>query len=1102
MKRPANDAGVVARVQPSQPPLISKAGEFAVNSLELYACTILGVQMFSKARNSQMSISNRIHKIVFVLSLFLLASPPLQSQEKVSFRHLDVQDGLSQSSVHSILQDSYGFMWIGTFAGLNKYDGRQFTIYNQIPGDTTSLSDNRINDIFEDRDKNIWIATANGLNKLMLSSSPSAENRREIFKQYFHSPDNPNSLADNAVRKVYQDRSGVFWTGSATGFHRIEQSDTTTSANKNSQLRFTRYIHDKNDTNSISRGRISSIVEDRNSEIWIGTVGGGLNRLNRDDGTVIHYQHDPTDSSSLSSNVVITVYEDQGGLLWIGTYGGGLNKLDPVTGKFVHFRHDSQNPRSLSSDKVFSIQEIGNGIMWIGTFGGGLNKFNLKSEEIETFKNVSFAPQSLSNNFVRELYRDRSDILWVGTNGGVNLLDLKPPKFTHLYHDPHDDNTIQHNRVLSILEDHKKNLWIGTNKGLDRLNQNTGQFTHFEINHNNPRSPNGFVFNVFEDHSYVIWVATLGGGIFRFNKADNTFTQFKHDPQNPASLSDNRVYDIWEDRNKTLWIGTFNGLNKMDRKNGTFTKIKSDPADPATLTDHSITQLLESKDGMLWVGTNDGLNRLNPQNEQVTRFEHDPQKPNSLSHKIVTAIFEDRSGTIWVGTDYGLSRLNPQDRNNGKFTQYFERDGLPNNNICSIQGDDAGNLWIATIRGLSKFNPNLPSGKQFRNYDASDGLQSNEFFAGSFFKNPSGELFFGGINGLNRFFPKNVTDNPYPPPIGFTAFKKFDDKVQLGRSLADIDAIDLSYEDRFFFIEFAALDYTNPAKNRFAYKMEGFDEDWIDAGTRGFASYTNLDAGSYQFKVKAANNDGIWNEEGISLNINIAPPLWETWWFRLLAILMLGGLLAIIYRYRVAKLLEIERMRVRIASDLHDDVGSSLTKISLYSDLISSEPNGQEMRGLVEKIGILSRELIVTMSDIVWSIDARNDTVEDLLDRMRDFAVSVFSAKNIDYSFELDQLDLKKKLPINIRQNLYLIFKEAVNNVAKHSRATAVKIRLFREHGKFTMIVEDNGIGLNGNGKASGHGLNNMKMRAKRIDGTLAFAGEGGTKVMVSLEKI
>ena len=467
----------------------------------------------------------------------------------------------------------------------------------------------------------------------------------------------------------------------------------------------------------------------------------------------------------------------------------------------------------------------------------------------------------------------------------------------------------------------------------------------------------------------------------------------------------------------------------------------------------------------------------------------------------MTSIYEDAQGALWLGTVSGLNKLvlgegaAPQ---TPSFTRYTEKDGLPNDFIYGILGDAEGNLWLSTNKGLSKFNDRLPPGKKFRNYDVQDGLQNNEFNVGAYHRGHSGALYFGGVNGFNIFFEQRVKDNSHAPPVVLTAFRVFNEEVALDTAVAEIKTLALSHQQNFFSFDFAALDFTQPEKNRYAYKMEGFDRDWVQAETRRYASYTNLDPGQYVFRVKGANNDGVWNENGAAVKITIRPPFWKTWWFRLLAAAAAFGALSLLYRYRVSRLLEMERLRVRIASDLHDDIGSTLTKISLHSELIQHSADAGEIKESLRKIGAMSRELITTMSDIVWSIDARNDTMGDLVDRMREFAAGVLPAKAIAFSFDATALVLPQKLPVNVRQNVYLIFKEAVNNITKHAEASHVAIQLKSSNGTFSMTVSDDGKAWRDDENQTGQGLRNMRMRAERIGGRLEIYRDPGYTVSLT----
>ncbi len=573
--------------------------------------------------------------------------------------------------------------------------------------------------------------------------------------------------------------------------------------------------------------------------------------------------------------------------------------------------------------------------------------------------------------------------------------------------------------------------------------------------------------------------------------------QFQHAREDSASLSDDKITCLWLSRADTLWVGTLAGLNRFERATQTFTRFKHEPQNPNSLSQNAIWCLQEDHAGNIWIGTErSGLNKFEPASRRFVRYTSDPANPNSLSHNSVSALYADRRGVLWVGTDNGLNQFDPR---TNRFTRYSEAEGLRGGILSGILGDESGRLWLSTNRGVVRFSPQLPAGQQFRNYDVKDGLQALTFLEGSAYQSSAGEMFFGGDEGLNRFHPLRVRDNPHPPAIVVTSFKIFDKPVPLDTTISARSTLTLSYEDNFFSFEFDALDFTHPEKNQYAYKMEGFDADWIHSGTRRYASYTNLDHGEYRLRVKGSNNDGVWNEAGAAIRIAITPPFWETWWFRGLALAAMALGLVWLYRHRVARLLEVERLRVRIASDLHDDIGATLTKISLHAELIEESQEPNEVRDSLRKIGAMSRELVTTMSDVVWSIDARNDTVGNLLDRMREFAASVLAAKSATFTFSASGLDLQKQLSVTLRQNVYLIFKEAINNIAKHAaEASHVDINLKNAEGNFNLIVRDDGKNSKSGEKLTGQGLRNMKMRAARIGGRLDFSCENGCIVSLT----
>ncbi|MGA9119777.1 MAG: triple tyrosine motif-containing protein, partial [Bacteroidota bacterium] len=515
--------------------------------------------------------------------------------------------------------------------------------------------------------------------------------------------------------------------------------------------------------------------------------------------------------------------------------------------------------------------------------------------------------------------------------------------------------------------------------------------------------------------------------------------------------------------------------------------------------------LYQSRDHRLWVGTwGGGLNVLDPATGKFSRFI---ESEDGLTNNTVLSIYEDSKGTLWLGTyGGGLNRFDPA---KGTFSAYTDAHGLPNNVVYGILPDRKGNLWLTTNKGLARFSPATGTCRVF---DANDGLQGNEFNQGAYHESSSGELFVGGVNGVNAFFPEEVTDNPTIPPVYLTSFRIFDKPANLGAAVNTVQRIQLEYDQNYFSFEFVALDFSSPEKNRYAYRLEGLDASWIDAGRRRFASYTNLDPGQYVFRCRGSNSDGVWNESGAFIELVIAPPYWKTWWFQTAALLVVLGSLFLIYRVRVNKLIAIERIRTSIATDLHDDIGSTLTEIALFSDVgkrFLAHDGGEEslsrarLEALqrLDDIGEMARALIDSMSDIVWSVNPKNDTVESLLLRMRTHAGRVLDAKGIRYELSLPSALPQQALQPAVRRALYLIFKEAVNNIVRHSTANFVRMEVARDRSLLGLTIVDNGRGFDTREIGIGNGVNNMRNRAATLGGEcrIVSSREAGTTVKVQL---
>ncbi|HUI09459.1 MAG TPA: two-component regulator propeller domain-containing protein [Bacteroidota bacterium] len=753
-----------------------------------------------------------------LLGTALLAVGAAHAQEALLVSHLTVRQGLSQGDVMCSFQDSRGFMWFGTQDGLNRYDGYALTVFRHDPAVAGTLDDGWILSIGELPDGTLCVETR---------GKPGMLNRFDPATETFRLA--PRDSLDwaharrSALRSSYVDPFGARWSGPGAiggGLERVDPSG-----------RATIFRHDPANPASLIDDRVYSVCGDRKGRVWIATHEG-LDRFERETGAFIHYQHDERNPASLSDNWVWPVIEDRTGALWVGTFRGGLNRLDPSTGAFTRYRHDDADARSLSDNRIYSLYQDRSGIIWVGTGEHGVDRFQPEQRAFARFAHQPDDPGSLLNDNVLSAFVDREGILWVGTRAGLDRRDPSTGTFRHFIHSAGDPSTIADNQVQSFAEDAGGALWLGTvSNGLDRMDRATLRCTHFQQN-----------------------------------------------PARPGSLSDNRVYALCIDAAGTLWAGTYaGGLNRFDRARGTFTVFRHSDSIAASLSSDGVWALCADHTGALWVGTfGGGLDRYDPASGTFIHYRHDPANPASLSSDAVLTVVEDHGGTIWVGTFDGLNRL---EKGSASFRHYGLAEGLPNEFVFGILEDDRGNLWLSTNNGLSRLDP---STGRIRNYDEADGLQGNEFNQGASARDArTGAMVFGGGNGFTEFQPDSVRDNPYVPPVVFSSFVRYNTDNKAGkpieeRGIAVRPAVTLSYKDNVATFEFAALNYYNTPKNQYAYRLEGYNDTWIQLGAGHRATFTNLDGGEYTLRVRGSNNDGVWNEEGAALRITVLPPWWKS----------------------------------------------------------------------------------------------------------------------------------------------------------------------------------------------------------------------------------
>ncbi len=835
-----------------------------------------------------------VYKIQILVFLYFLSDGISNAQKSpMAFGHLTTDDGLSQNYVYAILQDSQGFMWFATRDGLNRYDGNTFIVYKHNPDDTNSLSANFTVDIIEDDNGFLWIACNNGgVNKF----NPTTGR----FTRYMHDPDNPKSLSDNSVESMTKDSHGQLWFGTAfNGLNKFDPATETFSCYRNdSEGQFVGYVYD--------------LFEDNRGDIWF--VGDrGLFHVNTQTGLITH------SLTAINRLAAHNISEDKAGNLWILAYSPlvGLVKYDRQTSRFTIYPLD---------DGVFllhscNLLDDGKNGFWVPT-SKGLYHFDRQTGRFShLYQHDEINPHSLNDNNVISVFQDRAGLLWLGTeNDGLNILNFQQEQFGHYQHNPNDPNSLFRGRVNEIYEDPDGILWLGFfPRALDRFDRSTGKITHFVPGTENEKTlGKGYdVSSIHKDANGYIWIGGWESGLVRFDEQTGKFKHYRHIPDNPNSLISNNVIDIYEDSSGNLWVGQGVGLSCFNPQTEQFTNYTYNPTDSTSLGQISVRIIYQDRAGSLWLGTWQGvLSRFDYKTKTFHNFTPDLGNPLKLNGGSIYAIHEDRTGTLWLGSSDGLYRFNQE---NETFTRYTENKGLSSSSIEGILEDKAGRLWLSTKKGLSRFDPQTGI---FRNYDAIDGVQDNNFTESCYWQGHSGEMFFGGSKGFYAFFPENIHDNAYIPPIVFTDFRLFGKSVPVGngsvlkKTINQTDTLTLHYEQNNISFEFAALSYAAPEKNRYRYILEGFDTDWHNVGSKErLAVYTNLPSGSYVFRVQGTNHDGIWNREGKTIYLKILTPWWKTWWFKGMAVILLLGTVTIGFRLKLRNIKNRSREFERLVEE-------------------------------------------------------------------------------------------------------------------------------------------------------------------------------------------
>ncbi|HMD29650.1 MAG TPA: two-component regulator propeller domain-containing protein, partial [Steroidobacteraceae bacterium] len=787
------------------------------------------------------------------------AAAPVPATRPMYFEHLTMRDGLSQSTVNDILQDSKGYVWLATESGLDRYDGYSIREYRRERGNEQALASDYIWSIAEDARGDLWLATDGG-------GVARWDRRTEQFQQFRHDPQKSRSLASDAVRTILIDPSARIWVG--TKDQGLDVLDPKTGDARH--LR-----HRDGDPRSLPSDAVATLFADRNGSIWVGT-DAGLSRYEPTSDDFVNYGSAASGTASTDLRVR-AIREDHAGALWIGTYRSGLYRFEPATGRLTVFHHDANDPHSLSHDRVMAVLEDDAQRLWVAT-ADGLNLFDRETATFVRYGRDSDNPQSLRDNHIVSLYQDRGGVMWVGTHdGGASHWN---PRSWLLGH--YRSEAFRETQVSSFADDGAGKVWVGTiGAGLVEIDTRNRTEIHYGAGTgagSGARLTDDRVMSLLFDRSGVLWIGTMTGGLDRLDLATKELRVFRSSAEDPATLPANGVMSLFEDRRGTLWVGTFGGgLASIDQTSGKITRYPYGSAGSSSLSSARAGAIVEDAVGNLWIGTEGGgLNLLDRQSGRFYTYRRDDRDPTSLSDNTVYALHLDHHGQLWVGTaGGGLDRVigSSAQPSTVRFENQSGLGGISSQVVYGIESDGDDRLWLSTNNGLARFDPRTHSIKWFHQVH---GLQDEEFNFNAHYQSVDGTLFFGGNNGFNAFSPDLVTPAAPPPSVVLTTAAKLNRSIAPQELPAPNRPLVLAYDDKLVTLDFAALDFTSPANNHYSYQLEGFDSGWIDAGSLHRATYTNLDAGDYVFKVRAANADGIWSATGLTIPVHVAPAPWKT----------------------------------------------------------------------------------------------------------------------------------------------------------------------------------------------------------------------------------
>jgi ligand-binding sensor domain-containing protein/signal transduction histidine kinase len=1002
---------------------------------------------------------------------------PVLDADDIRFVRLKRSQGLSTQRITSIAQDHHGFLWFATDYGVDRYDGYRFRVFTSQPDDRGSPLYIAESKLFVDRSGTLWVGSMYGLGRY----DPDSES-------FVHYRLARNSAFEGWAHHISQDRAGTLWISTERGLYRLDPTSGKT----------THYTHHKADGASLSSDDIKSSGEDREGTLWVAT-SEGLDEFDREHGRVT--LHVP-----LRETRDFGFYEDREGVFWVRyASGNGLAILNRATRHLTRYSFGREDLPSHPLTGVSSILEDQAGRLWIGTFSDGLLKYDRIHQRFIRYHNDPEAAESLSENRITTLLEDREKNIWVGFGATEPaFFSTRPPAFEVLPFDSSNPDNLGEAMVNAIYEDRAGIVWMGTTGALVRLERKAGRLTHISVPGHGIASD---VLCMVEDATGALWIGTSGQGLYRRLPGSERLTVFRHSDTDPASLSDDTVDGLLVDHTGTLWVGTMNGLDRFNPDAENFTTFRPSGEGESNM----FADVVEGQNGALWLGGYlSGVLRFDPRSGSFTHLSRTEQRGARLW---LNRVLIDHAGSIWISTRHGLDHFDPGSR---WLAHYSEKNGLPSTAVNCILEDSSGGLWLGTGVGVSHFDPRQ---EVFTNYTQADGLPGLDFLGWhACFRSASGEMFIGGFSGGVAFHPEGlVTTASYAPSVALTSFQLFGKSVTPGsdsilkHAIDYTDQLTLTHEQNSFAFEFAALSFTNPATNRYRYKLEGLDKDWQEVGSeRRYAAYTTLPPGEYRFRVQGATTRGPWGEPGAAVRVRIEPPWWARWEFRALAVAAVLATLLSIYLYRVQRItrtLEIRfeertRERTRIARDLHDSLLQGIQGLMLkFHALARTMPERSPARIGIEGNLRQARELVEGVRTRVGELRKQDEPKAKLEELLRDFGgklpASSSRACEISVVGEARPLD-----PIAFEEVLF-VGREAISNAMLHAEATRIEVELTYRTKELLLRVSDDGKGVDSNtlesGRAGHWGLQGMRERAGSLGAVLELWSRPGVGTDVQL---